>query len=264
MTIVTTLCVLVAVETLQSGRQHCQEDLLWLNCFCHTIFISIDFNTLEYLCGMRCRSPGSPACHFSVQQSPVLSDLHLQPGLDVQQHLEFVSLTLQVSPEISQLFLHAGDLYLIIRHGGVTALSQRGYLPLMLSVTERKGNEFNAYGMDTSCDFRWTARNVNAIFFNYFCNFLCVALSLHSKVIWKLMHVSNEVFLTQQNSFLHWGTFSFSSIPPCSTRSGAQSAELAAQSLCGGALQGVRAGHQCEHQSKIQEWQDRTVRSWII
>lgn len=48
-------------------------------------------------------------CIFSIQQSPVLSDLHLQPGLDVQQNLVFRGLPLDVRPHLAELILQRVD-----------------------------------------------------------------------------------------------------------------------------------------------------------
>lgn len=52
----------------------------------------------------------SPADGLSLQQAAVLCDLHLQPRLDVQQHLVFLTLTLQVSSQLNQLLLQRGHL----------------------------------------------------------------------------------------------------------------------------------------------------------
>ena len=61
--------------------------------------------------------------HLSVQQPPVLCDLHLQPGLDVQQHLVLVSLALQVVPQLGQLLLHGQHLPLVPgQHAAVSAV----------------------------------------------------------------------------------------------------------------------------------------------
>lgn len=42
---------------------------------------------------------------LSVHQPSVLGDLHLQPGLGVQQHLVLLALTLQVQSQLRQLVL---------------------------------------------------------------------------------------------------------------------------------------------------------------
>ena len=61
----------------------------------------------------------SPGRHIPVQQPSVLSDLHLQSGLDVQQHLVLLSLSAQIGSELHQLLLHVGHLVLVAsqRHG---------------------------------------------------------------------------------------------------------------------------------------------------
>lgn len=46
---------------------------------------------------------------LSVQQSPVLSDLDLQPGLDVEQHLVVTGLPRDVRPHLAELVLQAVD-----------------------------------------------------------------------------------------------------------------------------------------------------------
>lgn len=45
-----------------------------------------------------------PAC-FSIHQSPILSDFHLQTGLDVQQHYVILRLSVCVSSETNNLLL---------------------------------------------------------------------------------------------------------------------------------------------------------------
>ncbi len=57
----------------------------------------------------------SPAAGLSIQQPPVLGDLHLQPGLDVQQHLVLLGLSLQVSLQLQQLLLQHAHLALVTR-----------------------------------------------------------------------------------------------------------------------------------------------------
>lgn len=51
--------------------------------------------------------PASLLCILSIQQPSVLSDLQLQPGLDVEQHLVFTGLPLNVSLHLTQLALQA-------------------------------------------------------------------------------------------------------------------------------------------------------------
>lgn len=54
-------------------------------------------------------NPASLLCILSVQQPSVLSDLHLQPGLDVEQHLVILGLPVNVGPHSRQLLLQAVD-----------------------------------------------------------------------------------------------------------------------------------------------------------
>lgn len=56
------------------------------------------------------RNPQRNSRGFSVQESPVLRDLHLQPGLDVQEYLVLMTLALQISPELHDLLFQDGDL----------------------------------------------------------------------------------------------------------------------------------------------------------
>lgn len=46
---------------------------------------------------------------LALQQTPVRVNLTLQPGLDIQQHLVLLVLSLQVTADVSQLRLHIGD-----------------------------------------------------------------------------------------------------------------------------------------------------------
>lgn len=46
---------------------------------------------------------------FPVQQPPVLCDLHLQPGLEVQQHVVLLLVAGNVGVELGQLSLQACD-----------------------------------------------------------------------------------------------------------------------------------------------------------
>lgn len=46
---------------------------------------------------------------LALQKFPVRGNLALQPGLDVQQHLVLLVLSLQVSPDLGQLLLHVAD-----------------------------------------------------------------------------------------------------------------------------------------------------------
>ncbi len=67
-----------------------------LNCFLN----DLDLNDREQI-----NSRG-----FSVQQSPVLGDLQLQSGLDVQEDLVLLTLALQIGMELDYLLLQDGDL----------------------------------------------------------------------------------------------------------------------------------------------------------
>lgn len=51
--------------------------------------------------------PASLLCILSIQQPSVLSDLQLQPGLDVEQHLVISGLPLNVHLHLTQLALPA-------------------------------------------------------------------------------------------------------------------------------------------------------------
>ena len=68
----------------------------------------------------------SPAAALSVQQPPVLGDLHLQSGLDVQQRLVLLGLSPHVSIQLHQLLLQHAHLVLVAHQlHGVAALGLR-------------------------------------------------------------------------------------------------------------------------------------------
>ena len=83
----------------------------------HSAFQRMPYNLKSLAQNVKWSS--SPGRHIPVQQPPVLSDLHLQSGLDVQQHLVLLSLAAQVGSKLHQLLLHAGHLALVAsqRHG---------------------------------------------------------------------------------------------------------------------------------------------------
>lgn len=86
---------------------------------------------------------------LSIQQSSVLSDLHLQPVLDVKQHLVVTRLPRDVHPHIAELILQVVDQGLQLSQLQAVAGLCLGHLALQGSFLHRREREREKNKEDT-------------------------------------------------------------------------------------------------------------------
>lgn len=89
---------------LVMGRQRKRKRL---ECVYNAFSVNVDSNVPLY-CHLVPSVPLSPLI-LSLEQPPVLCDLQLQPGLEVQQHVVLVLVAGDTGVELGQLCLQAGD-----------------------------------------------------------------------------------------------------------------------------------------------------------